>query len=92
MKHAPPVHKCPRRIEVPAGAAEVHAAFRQAGISISEWARAHGFHRMTVVDVLRGQRKGTRGEAHRVAIALGLKAGTVCDVKAFRPGALNEQK
>jgi gp16 family phage-associated protein len=29
---------------------------------------------MTVVDLLRGRLKGFRGEAHRAAVALGLKA------------------
>lgn len=63
----------------------VRQAFREAGISLSEWARAHGFSRMTVVDVLRGHRAGHRGEAHRVAVALGLKAGKVVDPRKFKP-------
>ena len=33
---------------------------------------AHKFERMTVVDILRGKRVGKRGEAHEVAIALGM--------------------
>lgn len=65
----------------------VRQSFRDAGISITEWANAHGFARMTVVDVLRGHRAGHRGEAHRVAVALGLKNGTVVDVKRFKPSS-----
>lgn len=65
--------------------AEVRREFAEAGISVSEWARTNGFNRMTVVDVLRGHRLGLRGEAHRVAVALGLKAGRVVDVKKFKP-------
>ena len=65
--------------------AEVQKEFRDAGISVSAWARANGFDRMTVVDVLRGHRAGHYGEAHRVAVALGLKAGTVVNVKNFKP-------
>lgn len=64
--------------------AQVRDEFTAAGVSISEWARAHGFQRMTVVDVLRGTRKGKRGEAHRVAVALGLKVGRLVDVKNFK--------
>lgn len=61
-------------------------AFRDEGISVAEWARAHGFNRMTVVDVLRGSRVGHRGEAHKVAVALGLKkAGRAANAKNFKP-------
>ena len=64
---------------------QVQADFRTAGITISEWARANGFHRMTVVDLLRGARQGLRGETHRCAVALGLKHGVVVDVANFKP-------
>jgi len=74
-KSAPPSPKTP---------AQVRDEFRAAGISVSEWARAHGFNRMTVVDVLRGARKGNRGEAHKVALALGLKIGRLVDVNSFK--------
>lgn len=67
-------------------AAEVRREFRESGISISEWARVHGFSRMAVVDVLREVRVGNYGEAHRVAVALGLKAGKIVDAKKFKPG------
>ena len=65
--------------------ASIREEFRKAGVTLSEWARAHNFSRMTVVDVLRGHRVGLRGEAHRVAIALGLKTGQVVDAKQFKP-------
>ena len=68
-------------------AEQVQREFREAGISVSEGARVHGFERNTVVDVLRGHRQGNYGEAHRVAIALGLKVGHVVDVKKFKPAA-----
>ena len=64
---------------------QVLADFKEAGITYSEWARANGFHRMTVVDLLRGTRQGLRGESHRCAVALGLKAGVVVDVSKFKP-------
>ena len=65
--------------------ARVRAEFDEAGITITGWARANGFARMTVVDVLLGRRDGHYGEAHRVAVALGLKKGRVADVKLFKP-------
>lgn len=64
---------------------QVQADFKAAGITLSEWARANGFHRMTVVDLLRGARQGLRGETHRCAVALGLKDGVVVDVAKFKP-------
>lgn len=67
--------------------AKVRAEMQAAGISVAEWARANGFERATVVDVLRGARLGHRGEAHRVAVALGLKSGQVVQAKGWRPKA-----
>lgn len=64
---------------------EVRREFREAGVSVAEWARTHGFNRMTVVDLLRGTCKGNFGESHRAAVALGLKAGKLVDVKTFKP-------
>jgi gp16 family phage-associated protein len=43
------------------------------GISIADWAREHQFSQDLVYAVLSGRSKGTRGESHRIAIALGLK-------------------
>lgn len=64
---------------------QVLADFKAAGITLSEWARANGFHRMTVVDLLRGARQGLRGETHRCAVALGMKHGVIIDVAEFKP-------
>lgn len=64
---------------------QVLADFKAAGIAVSEWARANGFHRMTVVDLLRGSHQGLRGESHRCAVALGLKDGVVVAVAQFKP-------
>ena len=63
----------------------VRSEFAEAGITITGWARTNGFARQTVVDVLLGRRAGHHGEAHRVAVALGLKKGRVADVKRFKP-------
>lgn len=52
---------------------ELRSAFEHAGISVSEWADSQGFRRENVYAVLSGRTKGRRGEAHRIALALGLK-------------------
>lgn len=54
-------------------AANVKARFEAEGMSIAAWARLHGFNCITVYRVLSGEVKGTRGEAHRIAVALGMK-------------------
>lgn len=48
--------------------------FRQNGRSIGTWADDMGFKRSLVYAVLSGRAVGDRGEAHSIAIALGLKA------------------
>ncbi|HRD84476.1 MAG TPA: DNA-binding protein [Rubrivivax sp.] len=77
-----PKHKTPK---------QVRAEFLEAGITVAEWCRLHGFNRMTVVDLLLGRQKGVRGAAHRAAVALGLKHGTVVDPRKFKvPLAANQ--
>lgn len=56
--------------------AEIRGAFADAGLTVSQWADAHGFRRENVYAVLAGRAKGRRGEAHRIAQALGLKAAS----------------
>ena len=71
---------------------EVLAEFKAAGISISAWARANNFHRMTVVNVLRGTSQGLRGECHRCAVALGLKDGVMVKLASFKPAPQRRAK
>ena len=66
---------------------QVVADFKAAGVTVAEWARTNGFHRMTVVEILRGTRKGLYGEAHRCAVALGIKDGVVVPAAQFKPAA-----
>lgn len=64
---------------------EVKADLARKGVSISRWATANGLNTALVYELLAGRKKGTRGEAHRAAVLLGLKAGEVVeerDVKA----------
>ena len=53
---------------------ELRRLFEARGDSVTDWARARGFKRETVYSLLRGRSRGRRGEAHRAAVALGLKA------------------
>lgn len=53
---------------------DVRRLFVDNGVSITEWATAHGFRREVVYGVLSGRLRGHRGEAHKIAVALRLKA------------------
>lgn len=53
--------------------AEIRDAFVEAGLSVTDWADMHGFRRESVYAVLSGRSKGRRGQAHKIAVALGLK-------------------
>lgn len=70
-----------------AALARVRHEMEKAGITVAEWARENGFSRTTVMDVLLGRRAGHSGEAHRVCIALGLKAGRVVNAKGWKAAA-----
>lgn len=51
----------------------VRQAFEERGIPVAEWARQHGFKVALVYSVLAGRTRGLRGEAHQIALQLGLK-------------------
>lgn len=64
------------------------SAFADAGITVAAWCTANNFDYCTAIDVLHGRRAGHHGEAHRVAVALGVKQGRVVqDVALFNPAA-----
>jgi len=73
---------------------DVRQAFVDAGVSVSAWADHHGFRRGSVYAVLGGRSKGRRGEAHRIAVALGLKslptAVRLASLRAVSPSPLQE--
>lgn len=56
-----------------ASAAEAAANLRSQGVNVAEWARARGFNRNLVYQVLAGKRKCLRGESFEIAKALGIK-------------------
>lgn len=49
------------------------AKLQKKGITLTQFAKQHGFSYRTVSEVVRGINRGTRDEGHRVAKALGLK-------------------
>jgi gp16 family phage-associated protein len=58
-------------------AAEALDKLDKAGLSIAEWARRHQVNVTAAYDVLAGRATGRYGERHRVAVLLGMKAGTI---------------
>ena len=53
------------------------ATLDREGRSIADFCRQHELNRNLVSDLLNGRKKGKRGEAHRAAVLLGIKEGTV---------------
>ncbi|WP_310613054.1 DNA-binding protein [Limnohabitans sp.] len=60
---------------------QVKADLVARGVSQVDFARDHGLDYNTMQMVLQGRLKGTRGEAHRVMVALGLKKDMKKEVK-----------
>jgi gp16 family phage-associated protein len=54
---------------------QARKALESRGESVADFARARGLDAPTVYQVLYGTKKGRRGEAHRAAVALGIKSG-----------------
>lgn len=47
------------------------------GVTIADWARSHCVDQNITYRVLDGRLKGRSGEAHRVAVLLGIKDGVI---------------
>ena len=54
---------------------EARAKLEARGESVAEFARRKNLKAIAVYQVLYGVKKGRRGESHRAAVALGIKAG-----------------
>jgi gp16 family phage-associated protein len=52
---------------------QIKAKLREQGITITEWAKQHGYPREAVYRTLNGVEKATFGRSHRIAVDLGLK-------------------
>jgi gp16 family phage-associated protein len=58
-------------------AAQAKAWLEQQGKSVQEFARENSIDPATTYQVLAGRKKGRRGEAHKVAVLLGMKIGSI---------------
>lgn len=54
-------------------AEQIKKRFRTKGLTFSKWARQHGYTPNKVIRVLNGFDKGNYGQAHEIAVKLGLK-------------------
>lgn len=52
---------------------QVKAKFRANGVTLSAWARQHGYSPRKVIRLLNGYEKGHFGQSHEIAVKLGLK-------------------
>jgi gp16 family phage-associated protein len=57
---------------------QARAELKAKGVSITQWAIANRFSPNLVFEVLGGRKKCVRGQAHEIAIKLGLKSGEIC--------------
>jgi len=74
-------------------AREARNWFNDEGISMTDWAREHGFPRQAVYAVLSGKSRCTRGRGHRIAVALGMKRSTTDAITQARsPGVSGEPR
>lgn len=67
--------------------------FDQRGETVADWAKAHGFDARLVYAVLAGRLAAKRGQAHHIAIALGLKPqpDVAANGSACNPGPSPQQ-
>lgn len=71
-------------------AAQARAWLDQQGKSVQEFARENSIDPATTYQVLAGRKKGRRGEAHKVAVLLGMKIGTIPNTEALHEEAREE--
>jgi gp16 family phage-associated protein len=58
---------------------------RKLGINITAWSRDNGFNRDVVMSVLRGNCACLHGQAHAVAVTLGIKEGAIVKPGTYHP-------
>lgn len=56
---------------------QVKEEFKRRGISVSSWAKQHGFKREYVHSILRGDYQCNIGTGHKIAVLLGMKSGEI---------------
>ena len=57
--------------------AAARARFEEHGVSIASWAREQKVSSSLVYEILAGRKSCKRGSSHRIAVLLGLKAGSL---------------
>ena len=70
----PPINK-PTGIVAPISPNDFRKQLIDQGITLKEWSETRGFNPEYVSRVLTGMVKGTRGEGHKIAVAMGIKSG-----------------
>ena len=70
---------------------EARAWFERTGQTVTQWAQDHGFSASVVYALLSGRARGRRGNAHRAAVALGIKPKIACPTIGPIAGAANER-
>lgn len=65
---------------------QAKARLRAQGITTTQWAEQHGYNRREVYRVMNGQLKANFGNAHQIAVDLGMKlpADESTDIDADR--------
>jgi gp16 family phage-associated protein len=58
---------------------DVKKELSHSGITAAAWAKAHAVNPETVRGLLLGRIKGRNGDAHKVAVLLGLKDGEIVE-------------
>jgi len=58
---------------------EARAWLGRHGVTITQWAKTHGFKPAVVASLLARRTQGNWGDAYGAAVALGLKAAPKCD-------------
>lgn len=71
-------------------AAQAKAWLEQQGKSVQEFARENNLDPATTYQVLAGRKKGRRGEAHKVAVVLGMKIGSIPSAHETQAEAASE--
>jgi gp16 family phage-associated protein len=61
--------------------AQIKQKFRREGRTFSAWAREHGYSPNKVVRLINGFDKGHYGQAHEIAVKLGLKPAPEAQAK-----------
>ncbi|WP_268796498.1 DNA-binding protein [Pseudomonas huanghezhanensis] len=66
-------------------AAQAKAWLEEQGKSVQAFARENNVDPATTYQVLSGRKKGRRGEAHKVAVLLGMKIGVILSTEDGLP-------